>query len=315
MCIMKKFVEVLKKRKVAAIICVVLIAVIGYGVWFVQDMRNAVEVASSHVDPELETILEEEDTPLAAAPKVTTKTTKSTKTTKKTVKLSKAATKTYTSKLPNKTKKTTKTVKKNATTTVKTDTAVLTEVTEKYTKASKNKAVTTKVTTTVKTTTTVKAAVQTSNTVTTTTVEKSASKMNAKIRDAWTKMGFTIVIDPSVSYSGYFNARDKKMTLRADDDTIYHEMGHFLGFMAGNYDTSSKFQAVYKEESGKYKGFNKAYVTQNASEYFAEALRDYTLNGSALKSERPKTYASIEEAISKLTSAQITKMQLVMRMY
>ena len=56
---MKKFVEVLKKRKVAAIICVVLIAVIGYGVWFVQDMRNAVEVASSHVDPELETILEE----------------------------------------------------------------------------------------------------------------------------------------------------------------------------------------------------------------------------------------------------------------
>ena len=147
---MKKFVEVLKKRKVAAIICVVLIAVIGYGVWFVQDMRNAVEVASSHVDPELETILEEEDTPLAAAPKVTTKTTKSTKTTKKTVKLSKAATKTYASKLPNKTKKTTKTVKKNATTTVKTDTTVLTEVTEKYTKASKNKAVTTKVTTTMK---------------------------------------------------------------------------------------------------------------------------------------------------------------------
>lgn len=312
---MKKFAEVLKKRKITAIVCLVLLAAVGYGIWYVQDMRNAVEIASSHVDPELEASLEEEETPLAAAPQVTTKTTKSSKTTKKTVTLSKAATKTYTSKLPNKTKKTTKTVKKNATTTVKTETTVLTQVTEQYTKASKKKAVTTKVTTTVKTTTTVKAATQTSNKPSTTTVEKSASKMNAKIKDAWTKMGFDIIIDPSVSYSGYFDARNKKMTLRADDDTIYHEMGHFLGFMAGNYDTGSKFKAVYNEESGKYSGYNKAYVTQNASEYFAEALRDYTLNPAALKSSRPKTYAAIEEAISKLTSSQITKMQLVMRMY
>ncbi len=310
----RSFIEVLKKRKVIVIICALLIAAVGYGVWTVRDVMNTIELAS-HIDPELEASIEADSTPLAAKPKVTTKTTKSSKTTKKTVKLAKAATRTYTSKLPKKTKKTTKTVKKNSTTTVKTETTVLTEVTEKYTKKSKNKAVTTKVTTTVKTTTTVKAATTNNNQPTTTTIDKVAPKVNAKVKDAWQKMGFSIVIDPSVSYSGFFDAKSKKITLKKSDDCIYHELGHFLAFMAGNYDTTSKFKAIYNEEKGKYTGYNRAYVNQDSSEYFAESVRDYTLNAASLKSSRPKTYAAIEEAISKLTASQIAKMQLVMRMY
>ena len=302
-----------KKKKIIAVVGGLLVAALAFGAWQIYDLRQMVETAS-HIDPELETSIEQDKTPLASKPKVTTKTKKTSKTTNKNVTLKKAATKTYTSKLPNKTKKTTKTEKKNATTTIKTDTTVLTQVTEKYTKKSKKKKVTTKTTTTIKTTTTVKP-VQQAAQKSTTTVGEIAPKVNATVSDAWKKMGFAIEIDPSVSYSGYFDAKSKKITMKAVDDCIYHELGHFLAFMAGNYDTTSKFQAVYAAEKGKYTGYNKAYVNQNASEYFAEALRDYTLNAASLKSERPQTYAAIEEAIGKLTAGQISKMQLVMKMY
>jgi Arc/MetJ family transcription regulator len=306
----KSFIETLKKRKVVAIVSAVLIAAVGFGAWEIYDIQRAIDMAS-HVDPELETSLTEDSAPLASAPKSTVKTTKSSKTTKKNVTLKKAATKTYTSKLPNKTKKTTKTVQQNPSTTVKTDTTVLTQTTEKYTKKSKKKAVTTKVTTTVKTTTTVKP-VEQAATKSTMTLSEAAPKLNSKIAHAWNsaKCTFTIQIDPSVSYSGYFNARDKKITLKKIDDCIYHELGHFLAYMAGNYDTGSKFAAVYEAEKGKYTGYNKAYVNQNAAEYFAESVRDYTLDPAGLKVQRPQTYAAIEEAINKLTDTQIYKMTM-----
>ena len=46
----------------------------------------------------------------------------------------------------------------------------------------------------------------------------------------------------------------------------------------------------------KLPAFNKAYVTQNASEYFAESVKDYILNNAALKSTRPQTYAAVQNA-------------------
>ena len=89
------------------------------------------------------------------------------------------------------------------------------------------------------------------------------------------------------------------------DDTIYHELGHFLAFMAGNMDTGSKFASVYSSEKGMVTGYNKAYVTRNASEYFAESVKDYMLNPGSLKAQRPNTYKAIEKALSMVTEQQI----------
>ena len=278
----------------------------------------------NYTDPVVEQTIEDDDTPLASQPKVTTKTTKSSKTTKKNIKLKAAATKTYTKKLPTTKKTTNKTTKKNQTTTIKTTTTVQTDTSRKYTKKSKNVVQTQKVTTTVQTTTTVVAAASTTVNATTagsTTAKKEkytvsnvasiAPQMDSRVLNAFTKMGFTVIVDPSVSYAGYFDGRSTTITLKVEDDTIYHELGHYLAFIAGNVDKNAAFASVYNSEKSKFTGVRKAYATQNASEYFAESVLEYTENPSVLKAQRPQTYEAITNALSKVTDAQVNKIMNV----
>ena len=278
----------------------------------------------NYTDPVVEQTIEDDDTPLASQPKVTTKTTKSSKTTKKNIKLKAAATKTYTKKLPTTKKTTNKTTKKNQTTTIKTTTTVQTDTSRKYTKKSKNVVQTQKVTTTVQTTTTVVAAASTTVNATTagSTIAKKekytvsnvasiAPQMDSRVLNAFTKMGFTVIVDPSVSYAGYFDGRSRTITLKVEDDTIYHELGHYLAFIAGNVDKNAAFASVYNSEKSKFTGVRKAYATQNASEYFAESVLEYTENPSVLKAQRPQTYEAITNALSKVTDAQVNKIMNV----
>ena len=309
----KSIKEFFRQKKVAAgcVAAAVIIAAGSFGInWQSQDAV----VFPSYTDPVIETSLTGDDTPLASKPKVTTKKKTSTKTTKKKVKLKKASKKSYTKKLPTKHKTSTKTKKENKTTTVRTKKVVKTATTEKYTKKSKQKVVTKKVTTTVTTTTTFAntSAVSTSNTstadsasYTVSNIASVAPRMDSRVLNAFTKLGFTVKVDSSVSYSGHFDARTRTITMKQMDDTIYHELGHFLAFMAGNMDTGSKFASVYSSEKGMVTGYNKAYVTQNASEYFAESVKDYMLNPGSLEAQRPNTYKAIEKALSMVTEQQI----------
>lgn len=307
----KRIVELLKKRKVAAGITAVVLAVAVGGTAVVQ--QNQIPELPSYTDPVMETTIEEEETPLASQPKVNTKTSKSTSTKKVTMK--KAATKTYTKALPA-TSTTSKKTAETSNATVVTQTTVVKNVTEKYTKKSKVKVVTTNATTTVTTTTTAKT--DTTTAVSTSTsgsvkgtidVGQYASKADSRVLTAYRTLGFTAVVDPSVSYSGYYDTRNRKITLRKLDDTIYHELGHFVAFISGNTDQTAAFKAIFAQEKALYTAYNKSYVTQNSSEYFAESFKEYTLNPAALKSARPKTYAAVQEAVSKFTDDRIAKVQ------
>lgn len=313
------------KKKIATG-CIAAAALITAGSFAMVWQDSQVPELPNYTDPVVEQTITDDDTPLASQPKVTTKTTKSSKTTKKNLKLKKASAKTYTKKLPTTKKVSNKTTKKNQTTTVKTQTTVQTNTSQKYTKKSKNVVQTQKVTTTVKTTTTVVAAAKTSAAKTTTTataanakkekytvsnVASVAPQMDSRVLNAFTKMGFTVTIDPSVSYAGYFDGKTRSITLRYEDDTIYHELGHYLAFIAGNVDKSAAFTSVYNSEKSKFTGVRKAYATQNASEYFAESVLEYTENRATLKAQRPQTYEAIVNALSKVTDAQVTKIMNV----
>ena len=309
----KSIKEFFRQKKVAAgcVAAAVIIAAGSFGInWQSQDAV----VFPSYTDPVIETSLTGDDTPLASKPKVTTKKKTSTKTTSKKVRMRTASRKSYTKRLPTRQKSSTKTKKQNKSTTVKTQTVVKTATTEKYTRRSKQKVVTQKVTTTVTTTTTVAASTQaatgtastsSASKYTVTNIASVAPKMDNRVLNAFTKLGFTVKVDSSVSYSGHFVARTRTITMKQMDDTIYHELGHFLAFMAGNMDTGSKFASVYSREKGMVTGYNKAYVTQNASEYFAESVKDYMLNPGSLKAQRPNTYKAIEKALSMVTEQQI----------
>ena len=311
----KKITELLKKRRVAAGLTAIVLAVAVGSVAVVQQKSQIPELPV-YTDPEMETNIEEEETPLADKPVV--KTTTSKKTTTKKVKIKKAAAKTYTTELPA-TSTTSKKTAQTSSASVVTKTTVVKKIEEKYTKKSKVKVVTTVATTTVTTTTTAKAGVSTgvnsagtvNNSGVTGTVEvgQLAPKEDSRVLTAYRTLGFKVNVDPSVSYSGYFNARNRQITLKKANETIYHELGHFIAFIAGNVDTTSEFKTIYNQEKSLYTAYNKAYVTQNSSEYFAESAKEYVLNPGALKAARPKTYEAVRSAVESITDERIAKIQ------
>lgn len=332
----KKITEWLANKKVVSSCAAIALAAVIGGVSLFSGVGETPEFPS-YTDPIMETSIIEDETPLASQPKTTVKTTSSTKTTRKTVKLKKASKKSYTKKLKTKTKVTNKT-NKSGNTTVDTKTTVVTKATAKYTKKSKKKVVTSKITTTVQTTTTQQVSIANETAVSTTSsgtsaaqataaasssqnqskyeanvanVASVAGKMDNRVIAAYQQLGFKLVVDPSVNYSGYFDARSRSITMKQIDDSVYHELGHFLAFIAGNVDKTASFQSIFAAEKANVTAFNKAYVTQNASEYFAESVKDYILNNASLKSTRPQTYAAVQNALNQITDAQIAKIQKI----
>lgn len=332
----KKLTEWLANKKVVSSCAAIALAAVIGGVSLFSGAGETPEFPS-YTDPIMEASIIEDETPLASQPKTTVKTTSSTKTTRKTVKLKKASKKSYTKKLKTKTKVTNKT-NKAGNTTVDTKTTVVTKATAKYTKKSKKKVVTSKITTTVQTTTTQQVSIANETAVSTTSsgtsvsqataaasssqnqskyeanvanVASVAGKMDNRVIAAYQQLGFKLVVDPSVNYSGYFDARSRSITMKQIDDSVYHELGHFLAFIAGNVDKTASFQSIFAAEKANVTAFNKAYVTQNASEYFAESVKDYILNNASLKSSRPQTYAAVQNALNQITDAQIAKIQKI----
>ena len=312
-----KIKELFQKRAVKAGSLALAVMIAAGSLWSVNQQSTVVPELVTFVDTEENVVIGEEEVPLAA-PKVT----KSTKTTKKTkkIKMKKASKKTYTK--AGKSTKKTKTKKsstKKSSTTTRTETQ--TKVTNQYKKGSKiNTQVTTVKTTVTKTVVAKQSAAapaatsapevqeertmqeQVSGAV---SLNTAAPKLNSRVAQAFEKLHFTIEVNASVSYSGKFSARSQNVVLKRMNDTVYHELGHFAAFAAGNADLTAEWKNVYNNEKSLYTGSNKAYVLSTASEYFAESFKDYTLNPAALQAARPQTYAAIEAAVAKITDAQI----------
>ena len=256
-----------------------------------------------------EIVAGEEEVPLASAPKVSVK--KSTKTTTKKKTLNKAAK---------------KSTKKTATVQTVTETTVQTTEKTSTKKKSKVQTIRTTVVTTVKTTT------QTFGTTTTTTTNNAASvgastavsssgfaiskfsdikgHVDSKVYDAFVNLGFEFKINSALATTGVFSTKNHNIQLkRGQSSYLLHELGHFVSALKGRngkkIDQSSEFTRIYNEEKSAYVGNNKAYVTQDTAEYFAESFRDYTENPSALKSQRPETYSYISQMVSSLSSSDV----------
>lgn len=303
-------------------------AVLVTGAWYTERTTDDLSIPQmvEYIDTEDGSIvIPQEEVPLATKP--TVKTTKKTKRTVKKSKLKKKATKT--AKTTKRSKKT-KTVKQeNSKQKVTTDTTVKTTVVSATKKSSDIKTVTTTVETTVKTTTTNKpqttnteTAANTSSAASTTTaaaassdemqtvtslnVRSMAPKADAVVLNAFENLGFKIEVNPSAGYSGYFSVQAHSITLKkSSGDTIYHELGHFVGWLAGNVDNSTEFKAIYNNEKGALQSANAQYLTQNSSEYFAESYKEYVLSPQNLQSTRPQTYAFVKNAVAKITEARV----------
>ena len=127
---------------------------------------------------------------------------------------------------------------------------------------------------------------------------------DSNVLAAYIEMGFKTEIRENYAYSGYFSAANRSITLDRKSTAIYHELGHFVAWVAGNADTKAEFTAIYNAEKSKYTGTNAGYLTKSSAEYFAESYRDYVLRKGQLKADRPKTYAYMVNCINKVTMAK-----------
>lgn len=310
-------------------------AVLVTGTWYTGQETDDLSIPQivEYVDTEDGSIvIPEEEVPLATKPTVKVK-----KTTRRKVKKSKLKKKAKKTAKSTKRSKKSKTVKKeNSKKKVATNTTVLTTVVSATKKNSKVKTVTTTVETTVKTTTTNKpkrsssevaasANTATANTaasaaqstssdemqiVSNVTVRSMAPRADANVLNAFENLEFKIEINPTSSYSGYFSVKAHNIILKkSSGDTIYHELGHFVGWLAGNVDTSSEFVAIYNKEKSALQSANYQYLTKSSAEYFAESYKDYVLSPQNLQSSRPQTYEFIKNAVSRITDARVTNIK------
>ena len=307
----QKMKETLRQISKKAGALVLATAIVLGGGTYVYNQQNPVPELVTYIDEDSVVQIQEDETPLAS-PKVT-KSTKTTKSTKK-ISLKSASSRTYTQKGKTTTKKKTTKIK-SAKKTVTTETVTVTSITNNYKKGSKinTQVITVKTTVTKTTVTNTAAPVTTPVTNGTVAVTQIAPAADKRVLNAFQKLGFQVVIQSNVPYSGLFAADKATITLKeADAGVAYHELGHFLAFIAGNVDRSSAFQQIFQNEKSKYTAYDKGYVLQNSEEYFAQSFRDYTENPAALKASRPQTYAAIQQALSRVTDAQVAN---VLRIY
>ena len=310
-------------------------AVLVTGTWYTGQETDDLSIPQivEYVDTEDGSIvIPEEEVPLATKPTVKVK-----KTTRRKVKKSRLKKKAKKTAKSTKRSKKSKTIKKeNSKKKVATATTVLTTVVSATKKNSKVKTVTTTVETTVKTTTTNKPkrssseAAASANTVTANTaasaaqstssdemqvvsnvtVRSMAPRADANVLNAFENLEFKIEINPTSSYSGYFSVKAHNIILKkSSGDTIYHELGHFVGWLAGNVDTSSEFVAIYNKEKSALQSANYQYLTKSSAEYFAESYKDYVLSPQNLQSSRPETYEFVKNAVSRITDARVTNIK------
>lgn len=136
------------------------------------------------------------------------------------------------------------------------------------------------------------------------------AKADKKILNAFDTLKFKFVINKNASHTGVFSVRNHKIEIQsAKDYVLLHELGHFANFLAGDKVSTSEWNKIYKAEKSKYTGYNKAYVTKTASEYFAESYRDYRENPKALKSKRPRTYQFVKETINGISDSDVQEIK------
>lgn len=149
--------------------------------------------------------------------------------------------------------------------------------------------------------------------VTTKTTTKKSTKIQKLKKKASKSKVTTIRKTKTTKKTSQSNSQrkvvDTKVITTTKDYVLLHELGHFANFLAGDKVSTSEWNKIYKAEKSKYTGYNKAYVTKTASEYFAESYRDYRENPTALKSKRPRTYQFVKKTINGISDSDVQEIK------
>lgn len=151
----------------------------------------------------------------------------------------------------------------------------------------------------------------------TSVIRRKAPFADSGVLNAFDKLGFKYAYDPNITeFTGKFSSKEHRIIVkREEDNCIYHELGHFVAWTAGNVDYQKEWKAIYDKEKNKVTFYNKGYVTRNPHEYFADAYKDYVLHRSSLSSTRPATYKYVKAAVAKVNAMTSVDFEKIHKMY
>ena len=135
-----------------------------------------------------------------------------------------------------------------------------------------------------------------------TDIRKQAPYADPALWNAFERLGFQLSFDSKLDCNGIFRPGKQSIILKYPGPTIYHELGHFLAFLAVSADYSDEWNRIYKEEKRYVTCSNRDYVAKDAQEYFAESYSDFVLNKLSLQKSRPKTAAYIQQCLDEIRS-------------
>ncbi len=177
-----------------------------------------------------------------------------------------------------------------------------TVVTDKYTKGSTRKVRTTKIITTE--TYKAKAYAATEK-----IKAKTAARVDANVIKAFNDLGYRVKADLKFP-GGWYDTQTRLIATSDDYTTIYHELGHFIGFVGGG--DGANFTSIYNAEKSKYyEKATKSYASQNQREFFASCYELYVKDNKNMKAKMPKTYAHIQKIIARINDERVAKIKSV----
>lgn len=141
------------------------------------------------------------------------------------------------------------------------------------------------------------------------TIPSTTAKADSRVVNAFVELGFSVKYNKNLGYAGVFSVADHAIHLKSRNKThTLHEMGHFVSRLQKGADETAEFVKIYKAEKNKYTGTQKAYITKNSKEYFAQSFAEYTQNPSKLQKSRPKTYKYVKAQVESISQQDIDDM-------
>lgn len=125
--------------------------------------------------------------------------------------------------------------------------------------------------------------------------------VDKRVEKLWYDTKCTLKYEPKSSYSGRTSFFPNVITLREADERVFrHELGHLLHAYGTWKGYKTELDAVYKEERGSFKYFNKLYVCSSKEEFVAEGYALYELDRANFKKKCPKLYAYIVKELNNI---------------
>lgn len=131
----------------------------------------------------------------------------------------------------------------------------------------------------------------------TNTISYNMNKIPTDILIELSKDGFIFGFTDNLDVGGQIDYNNKIISIKVNN-TVLHEVGHYVDYKCGRISDTEEFRKVFDSE--KYNIHETEYNISSNREYFAESFKNYILYENKVKHRTPKTYEYILKCLEEV---------------